>query len=109
MHLFYYNICIYEIYLLILQKQLRIDAETSAEGQGVGEAKCSWLQFMNNPIPLSQQADSSPNQWSSSQKPSPCKGEVTEGQRGKKSEKRRLGVFRHKTKSLFGAASEEPG
>ena len=41
MHLFYYNICIYEIYLLILQKQLRIDAETSAEGQGVGEAKCS--------------------------------------------------------------------
>ena len=41
MHLFYYNICIYRIYFVTLQKQLRIDAETSAEGQGVGKAKCS--------------------------------------------------------------------
>ena len=48
-------------------------------------SKESWLQFMNKPIPLSQLADSSPNQVSSSQKlPPPCKGEVTEGQRGKK-------------------------
>lgn len=39
MHLIYYIICIYEIYFVTLQKQLRIDAETSAEGQGGHEAK----------------------------------------------------------------------
>ena len=59
-------------------------------------SKESWLQFMNKPIPLSQLADSSPNQVSSSQKlPPHAKGRWPKG-RGVKSEKRRLGVFRHK-------------
>jgi len=82
---------------------------------------------MNKPIPLSQLADTlsgppslhspiasysgaiAPRQESSSKNSSPCKGEVTEGQRGKKARSDDSVYFVTKTFTLFGAASAEPG